>query len=228
MRSSVVLKSCILISAIFAASLGLYAPSLYAQAQDTKDEQPAGMERQGMPPRATPADYQAHASAGSITIAAEFMGHSVPTPDAVYSDELYVVVEAGLFGAPQARSTISDSDFSLRINGKKDLISAERYAVVASSLKDPSWSPPKPDKKSSTSFGGGGQTDTPPAIVHVPIAVTHAMQRNVVKSVMPEGDRALPVAGLLFFEYHGKANKIKSVELIYNGPAGKATVPLQP
>jgi hypothetical protein len=224
MRSSLVLKSCISISAIFAASL-----CLYAHPQEAQDQQTAPNERQGMPPRATPADYQGHAAAGSVTIAAEFMGHSVPTPDAVYSDELYVVVEAGLFGAPQARTTISDSDFSLRINGKKDLISAERYAVVASTLKDPSWSPPKPEKsKSGTNFGGGGQTDTPPAIVHVPIGVTHAMQRNVVKSVMPEGDRELPQAGLLFFEYHGKRNKIHSVELIYNGPAGKAIVPLQP
>lgn len=223
MRFSFVLKSCITISAIFAASL-----CLYAQAQDAQDRQPTPNERQGLPPRATPADYQAHASAGSVTIAAEFMGHSVPTPDAVYSDELYVVVETGLFGAPQARTTISDNDFSLRINGKKDLITAERYAIVASSLKDPSWSPPKPDKKSNTSFGGGGQTDTPPAIVHVPIDVTHAMQRNVVKSVMPEGDRVLPQAGLLFFEYHGKVNKIRSVELIYNGPAGKAKLDLQP
>jgi hypothetical protein len=38
----------------------------------------------------------------------------------------------------------------------------------------------------------------------------------------------LPEAGLLFFSYHGRSEQIKSVELIYSGPAGKATLTLQP
>ena len=48
------------------------------------------------------------------------------------------------------------------------------------------------------------------------------------KAALPEGDRTLPVAGLLFFQYSGKAKSIRSVDLIYNGPAGKATLELQP
>jgi hypothetical protein len=54
------------------------------------------------------------------------------------------------------------------------------------------------------------------------------MQVKVQKAALPEGDRALPVAGLLFFLYHGRNEQLKSVELIYSGPAGKATVTLQP
>jgi len=50
----------------------------------------------------------------------------------------------------------------------------------------------------------------------------------VQKAAFPEGDRTVPVAGLLFFQYSGKAKSIRSVELIYNGPAGKATLELQP
>jgi len=50
----------------------------------------------------------------------------------------------------------------------------------------------------------------------------------VQKAALPEGDRTLPVAGLLFFQYSGKAKNIRSVDLIYNGPAGKATLKLQP
>jgi len=56
----------------------------------------------------------------------------------------------------------------------------------------------------------------------------HTMQVKVQKAALPEGDRALPVAGLLFFLYHGRNEQLKSVELIYSGPAGKATVTLQP
>ena len=36
------------------------------------------------------------------------------------------------------------------------------------------------------------------------------------------------MAGLLFFEYRGKTKKIRSIELIYSGPAGKAALDLQP
>jgi hypothetical protein len=45
---------------------------------------------------------------------------------------------------------------------------------------------------------------------------------------MLEGDRALPQAGLLFFEYRGKTQGIRSLELIYNGSAGNASLALQP
>jgi hypothetical protein len=53
------------------------------------------------------------------------------------------------------------------------------------------------------------------------------MQQNVQKAALPEGDRALPVAGVIFFPYRGKESGVHSVELIYTGPAGKATVALQ-
>ena len=63
----------------------------------------AQIESKGLPPRATPADYQAHVQAGAVTIAAEFAGHSVPTAQGPLTTEDFVVVEMGLFGAPDAR-----------------------------------------------------------------------------------------------------------------------------
>jgi hypothetical protein len=36
------------------------------------------------------------------------------------------------------------------------------------------------------------------------------------------------VAGLIFFQYGGKTKGMKSLELIYDGAAGKATLKLQP
>jgi hypothetical protein len=62
----------------------------------------------------------------------------------------------------------------------------------------------------------------------MPLELQRAMAQKVQKAVLPEGDRALPVAGLLFFSYRGKTDSIRSMELIYSGPAGKATVALQP
>ncbi|HTX39958.1 MAG TPA: hypothetical protein VME43_33295 [Bryobacteraceae bacterium] len=188
-----------------------------------KDEPPR------LPPRTAPTDYQAHAKAGTVTIAADFQVHAVPTPLATFNSEDYVVVEVGLFGPPGARLTISTGDFSLRINEKKSLESRP-YGMVLSSLKDPSWEPPDTgESKSKTGIntGGGGQ-DATPVVVHMPFPLQRAMELKVQKAAMPEGDRALPEAGLIFFSYHGREKGIHSVELTYAGPAGKVILRLTP
>ena len=154
----------------------------------------------GIPPRAAPADYQAHAQAGAITVAAEFTGHSVPTPDAILATEDYVVIEVGLFGPPEARVKLSHEFFSLRINGKKAPLPAQPYTLVFNSLKDPEWAPVPAESKSKTSIGSGGKSQSDPgstpAPVHIPIEVERAMQLRVQKASLAEGDRVLPEAGL--------------------------------
>ena len=187
-----------------------------------------GRDAKGLPPRATPGDYQAHIQAGSVTLAAEFTGHSIPTPDAVLTTADYVAVEVGLFGPPEAHLTLNTGDFSLRINGKKTPSPAQPYAVVFKSLKDPNYAAPGSNAKSSkTSLGGGGdQNASPlPPIVHIPIDVERTMEQRVQRAALPEGDRTLPQAGLIFFEHHGK---VTSVELTYAGAAGTAILTLQP
>src|SRR5579859_3113992 len=171
----------------------------------------------GMPARATPGDYQAHANAGPLTVGAEFMQHSVATPEGLLTTEDYVVVEAGLFGPPGSRTTLSFQDFSLRINDKKNPQRSEPYALVFKSLKDPEWeSEVKVEQKSKTSIGtGGGNSGDPPPVIHVPIKLQREWEARATKAAFPEGDRVLPQAGLLFFQYRGKASGIHSLELIY-------------
>ena len=187
-------------------------------------------ETKGTPPRATPADYQVHAQAGAITIAAEFAGHSVPTLENTYTTEDYVVVETAFFGGEQGRLKLSIEDFSLRINDKKSPLTSQPFGLVAKTLKDPEWQPPVQEKeKSKTSLNGGGGGDSSPAPPpKMPIELRRAMDLKVQKAVLPEGDRALPVAGLIFFQYRGKTQNIHNMELVYSGPAGNANLTLQP
>lgn len=211
---------------VLVATLGVSA--LY-QNTPAKDGQVS--ETKGLPPRASPADYEAHAQAGPVTVAAEFKGHSVPALDGTYSTEDFVAIETGLFGPPGTRTRLSSEDFTLRVNGKKAPLSSQPCVVIFSSLKDPEWVPPEaPEQKSKTSFGGGGggQNDPPPLPPKMPIELQRVMQQRVTKATLPEGDRALPQAGLIFFQYRGKTEHIRSMELIYNGPAGKATLTLHP
>jgi len=193
----------------------------------------AATELKGLPPRPSPGDYQDQAQAGSVTIAAEFQGHAVPTLQGNLTTEDYVTVETGFFGKPGDRIKLSFDDFTLRINGKK-AVPGQPYGVVLSNVRDPEWSPPEPEKpKMSNIFVGGqkdeepkGEAKEPPFPVKIPIEVQHAMAQRVQKSALPEGDRALPVAGLVFFPYTGKTEKIHTIELIYKGSAGKATLTL--
>jgi hypothetical protein len=193
-------------------------------------------EIRGLPPRATPGDYQAKAQAGQVTIGAEFMEHGVPTAEGTLTTDDYVSVEVGLFGPAGSRVTLTPDDFTLVLTTKKKepLPTRQFGLVIASgSLKDPEWQPPEePKSKSKTALGGGGDDQTasnaPPPPVKIPFEVQRAMALKVQKAALPEGDRALPVAGVIFFQYRGNVKKIHSVELVYSGSAGKATIPLQP
>lgn len=196
-------------------------------------------EAKGMPPRAAPTDYQAQGKAGDVTVAAEFMGHSVPREDGPLSTEDYVVVEAGVYGPKGQHLNTSIGHFELRVNGKK-MLQSEPYGLVAGNLRDPQWvSPEELAKKKEKEEGGGGSglnvngqgagsNSSTPLIVHIPVEMQRSMTEYVRLSAFPEGDRELPVAGLLFFQYRGKTKGIHSLELIYSGPTGKAALALQP
>lgn len=203
---------------------------LCAQGQDTQTK-----ETRGLPPRAAPADYQAQAQTGGVTIAADFVGHFVPTLQGNLTTADYVVVETGIFGPPDAHIKLFLGDFSLRINGKKAAMPGQPYGMVLRSLKDPDWEPPAvaesaPQSKTKINTGGGGGSNDkdPPPPVHIPIEVQRAMEQRIKNASLPEGDRTVPVAGLIFFQYSGGAQGIRSIELIYKGSAGNATLELRP
>jgi hypothetical protein len=206
---------------------------IQGQTAQSKDPQ---AEVKGMPPRASVADYQAHAQAGAVTIAAEFNGHAVLTPQGSLSTEDYVAIETGFFGAPGARTTISSTDFSLSINGKKP-VPSQPFGLVAGSVKDPLWEPPVPvvsKPKNMVSSDDEGQQqekrdpNAPKPEVKIPIPVQRGWAQRVLKVALPEGDRPLPQAGMIFFQYRGKIQNIDSLELTYSGPAGKAKLELRP
>lgn len=220
-------------SVVIRNSIWLVALCLCAQEQTAPNPAANPNEARGLPTRSKPSDYPVHALAGTMTIGAEFMRHAVPTPQAEFSNDDYVVVEIGLFGAPGQHIKISVDDFSLRINNKKPAVS-QPYGMAIANLVDPNWAPPEAPAPKAGSFSAGGNADggqpgdPPPAPPKMPMNLRHAMDQKVQKAAIPEGDRTLPLAGLLFFQFHGQTDKIKSVELTYNGPAGKAVLTLNP
>ncbi len=189
---------------------------------------PVPNEAQGIPVRTAPADYQAKVQVGAITIAGDFVGHAVPTAQGPLSTEDYVVIEIAFFGPPEARLKLTWEDFSVRINGKKMATPGHQFGLVLKSLKDPEWIPPttegKESKGSINGGGGGAQGDPKPLPPKMPFPLRRAMEQKVQKASLAEGDRPLPQAGLIFFPYRGKDTSIRTVELIYAGAAGPATL----
>lgn len=203
------------------ASLCLLAPWLGAQ---TSEPQP-------LPPRAAASEYLSQGKAGEISIGAEFKGHVVPTPQGNLTNEEYVFVEVGIFGPEGQTLKLAAGDFSLKINNRT--LPAQPYGLVAKGLKDPELEPLSKDKdkpKTSMNAGGGGQAagEPPPLPPKIPVEVQRAWAQRLQKASLPEGDRPLPVAGFIYFQYRGKSDGIRSMELTYAGAAGKATLPLEP
>ena len=224
---------CNLMKSFSIQKSGIYAASVLVSIFFAGAQTPPVKEAQGMPHRATPADYQAAAQVGTVTIAAEFTGHSVPTMQGPLTTDDYVIVETAFFGPADAKLKLSFEDFALRINGKKVPSPGQPYGAVLSSLKDPEWEATiVVEKKSKGGLGTGGGGDkgdsTPAAPPKMPIEMRRAMDQRVKKSTLLEGDRSLPQAGLIFFQYRGKTTNIQTLELIYNGPAGKTSIALLP
>ena len=223
-------------------SLGVVALGLSAQTPGGPPTEPSAPiqtvggtinEPQGLPPRTAPADYPAQAKVGAITLAAEFAGHGLPTPDGPLSSDSYVVVEVAFFGPAGTRLPISFNDFSLRINGKKNATPGEPYERVGGSVKDPEWAPPeKPEKGGGGGIlgggGGGGSNESSKEPPRPPAELRRAWAQRVRKAALADGERSLPQDGLLYFSYGGNAKSIRSLELIYTGAAGKTTLTLHP
>jgi hypothetical protein len=202
-------------------------------AQGTAPSAGSSADVKGLAVRANAAEYQTAVKTGNYTLAVDFDAHGVPTSDGVFSDEEYIVFEVAMFGPAGSHLNLQAQDFTLRINGAKAVKTAQPAELVLHSLKSPEWEASlAPVKKESSNGinagGGGGQDSLPPPPPKMPIEVERKMELRVKRAALPEGDKALPVTGLLFFQYSGKTKNIRSMDLIYAGAAGKVTIPMQP
>jgi len=203
------------------------------------------LDAQGTPPKTTAADYPVHVQMGTVTLAAEYMVHSLPTPKGTLIATDYLVVDVAFFGPSFSRLKMSPDNFTLRINGKGDPLSTEPPGMVAGSIKFPGA---RPHLETSASVGANDGTITvgpraPPSQFpgdgnervpagQPPTVKTVEDESNidyrVQNATLPEGEHALPRSGLLYFFFRGKIKNIHSLELFYQGSMGKATLKLLP
>ena len=205
---------------------------------------------QGTAPKQTAADYPAHATAGSFTLAAEYLVHAIPSPEGSYFTNDYLVIEAAFFGPHVAPVKMSAEHFMLRINGQKTPVMTQSPGIVGASLKYPDWE----QRPTVTAAGGIGNGQiilgrpvpverfpgdpsarrgpAPPRVPEQenPSGQTKEpgmpIEERLQRLALPEGEHVVPVGGLLFFPFKGKTKSIRSLELLYDRPAGKVTLKL--
>ncbi len=125
-------------------------------------------------------------------------------PEALLVTEDFVVAEVALFGYTNQHLTVSASDFSLSFNSDKEKLPVAPFASVFRSLREPSWSSPKAQAQGPAPRRQGESAPIDwPAEFHVPAAEEHSMSEQVRNAALPEGERPLPVAGLIFFKCRG-------------------------
>lgn len=196
--------------------------------------------QESISPRAAPADYKAHAAlSAEHTIAAEFLGRTVPAPNAAFVLPHYVVVEVAIF---TKEFTFHAGRFSLKLNGKTALL-AQTPGMVAASLKYPSWENQRQitatgnvgnagvilGRDTTSRFPGDRRAPQPPpgAPVQTETVPESAPWDWVSKLAWEEGPAKGPAGGLLYFPYQGNLAKLKTIDLIYNGPETLTTLPLR-
>jgi hypothetical protein len=202
---------------------------------------------QGTPPKSKAADYSVHVQMDAVTLAAEYMVHSLPTPQGTLIASDYLVVEVAFFGPSFSRLKMSPDNFTLRINGKGDPLSTELPGMVVRSIKNPAESA-RPALTGTGSVGVGDGTVSvgprpPPSqfpgdgndrnssgqpINRTAAQMEGSIEYRVQNATLPEGEKSLPRSGLLYFYYRGKIKNIHSLDLFYDGAMGKSSLKLLP
>jgi hypothetical protein len=195
---------------------------------------------QGTNPKAGASEYAAHTEMKDGSLGAENLGHSLLTAKGAILLRDFLVVEAALY-PKDPRMKIRMDQFHLRVNGKKDTLSPQALGLVIGSLKYPDWSG-RPSLEAGAGLGNAGvvlgrpvpveqRGPAPPRAPEDNSGVEKSQPEPVEDVIhhfaLPEGDQVhSPASGYLFFAFQSKLKSIKTLELIYEGPLGTATLQL--
>ena len=203
---------------------------------------------EGTAPRAKAAEYRTHGELTKVSIGAEYLVHSFSGRNHTFVARDYLVVEVAVYPGPEMVS-VRNGHFTLRVNGKKQTLFPQPPGFVAASLKYPDWER-RPSLEASAGPVVMGRQERVERFPGDPRAEQTRLPRPprapeeesrsgldsapqaradevVVEAALPEVETKLPVSGYLYFAFRGKTKSIRLLELIYDGPAGRAILRLQ-
>lgn len=200
----------------------------------------------GTKPRATAADYPVHIETPAASVGAEFMVRSFGRDTDTFITERFLTVEVAIYPVNRKPVPVSNTRFTLRINGKKEVIFSVPPSMVAASLKYSDWDQrggleaqagpismggnrpssrfPGDTRSQQGRYPPPGQAPGDPA----PVEKVPVLPEELVDQVaLGEGETPYPVSGYIYFPYSGKTKSIKSLELIYNDGSQSVAIRLR-
>jgi hypothetical protein len=196
---------------------------------------------QGAEPKLKAEDYEVHAQAKTAAVGAEFTVHSYSRGEQMFIAKDYLVVEVAIFPPKGATLDIHNTDFSLRINGKKPLLDAQAPAAVVADIEHPEWKQPGGViTQAGAGVGNAGVTIGGPPVnpnpfpgsqppgtpTYPPVEIPRDNPSGVTKepvnpdellleTALVEGPHHAAFSGFLYFPFRGKISSIKTLELLY-------------
>lgn len=173
------------------------------------------------------ADWPVTAKSGTTDIGAEFMVRLISYGRESFVTDNFLVVEVALY--PSKPLEMKLTDWTMKVNGKKEVLHAQPPQVVSQYIRYPNWEiapggaqvgdvgerfpgDPRARRYPIPRTPGPGPDQDPDA-AEQPQEKRLSASDVVTKACLPEGPRKTPVSGLLYFPWRRNPEKIKSVEL---------------
>jgi hypothetical protein len=204
--------------------------------------------RGGTEPRARAEDYPASGRLPGLSIGAEYLVRTVPAAKGSHLAGNYLVVEVAYF--PEKQAEVQSGHFRLVVNGAKRGLYPQTPGMVAAGLKYDDWE----NRRGIQVGAGAGNTgiviggprrdprfpDDPtarrlPAPPRAPDETGRPERGEpgmtaaeaVTAAALEEGMASAPRSGAVYFAFKDSARKIRTLDLVYEGPAGKLVLKLQ-
>ena len=200
----------------------------------------------GTEPRAEAAAYVAHALLAQGEVGAEYLSRTVSSGSVSAYIGKYLAVEVAMFPAKGTAYPVASGHFRLRINRAGRELTAQSAGIVAATVENPQLEP----QRRVEAGGGLGPADVvfgrPRRVERFPgdpdarrpgdnrnpskEPAEHSAQSDgqvIREAALYEGNIASATAGVLYFSFPGKLKDVRSIELFYDGPAGKAVLKLK-
>ncbi|MBI5280086.1 MAG: hypothetical protein HY858_00285 [Candidatus Solibacter usitatus] len=201
----------------------------------------------GTPPKPSAPDYAASARTAHASIGAELLGRAVDAPGpggGSFYTSSYLVVEVAVFPSGNPGLPVSSSHFRLRLNGASREWAPATPGMAAADIRNPEYSGDHPPgiqvgggiggvviapRRPAERFPGDPTVRRPGSRTTSDETATYSDRgaRAAQELALNEGPGGSARSGLIYFQWKGKLKQLKKIELVYDGPGGKAMLRLR-
>ncbi|MBC7928600.1 MAG: hypothetical protein H7039_23395 [Bryobacteraceae bacterium] len=179
---------------------------------------------QGTETKRAATEFPVQASLPGAQLGAEFMVRLISYGRESFVSDNFLVVEVALYPDKGSQIVIRPNEFTLRVNGKKELLTPQAPQAVAMSISYPAWE--SNPNAGAERFPGDPRARPMPGPPAPSVAAPEVEQKRlsptevITRSALPEGPRKTLASGYLFFPWRGNPARLKTVEMMVTPESG--------